>query len=617
MFNPLAVCNCDKDNSSKPPCKYIARWDCDVRIDDNDGKQISHEWLVNADMSFRQLCEFGPAGEYVGCVGDPFTGAVTDFRTIEANAYWPYACTISQRYNLQTRGAASAAAFAFVRSMVRWTLIITGSLPTLTHSNGLQYVGIGKWDCFGPNTLTQVANTAAAAQARIPKRVCITPEIVTAVPRPQCCNNFFQATFVQSINYRNTVIEAQRLEFLPIPVVQPGYVCEYFAQIKIYGHVLNSFSGIDELFFAGERGWSVDFNRSTPHVRLSIVSPMNAGAASKALLRLIVFASGAGDTFEVVYRCTSMNCQGGIFTLETNAVGFPEKLAVVSHSTYYSEVDDQGVCSQGNCVDVEWEASRPTYLSEPLRLRCCDPFCNCAPGSITIICASRGTQIFGGCNVITFCTGGRTGITSPSGPSREYCVSVIATDGSSHTICCVVYCSNGVWRSEWYCDGAFAGVGTGGAVTCCPFSFVQDMPAITCLPGCTGCVAINTDPTCVGISTIPCCDPAGLPATMTVHVYSTCWGNFTCTITNSGGTWGGSCLDGNGDDKLVSFTPGISPCVVQVTPPFKGCIPPDDGVVYATMSAVDCGANPYFTSASIAQSACVCAGMVTNVVVTL
>ncbi len=192
VYNPLFSTRGCVNGNEKPPCKYIARFECDLRRDDNDGTRTSGEWLSQVNMPLRQLCEFGPLGEYVGLIGDPFTGAVTDFHTIENNATFQYACSISQRYNLQGNYPANnTAAFSFLRSLIRWKLLLENHPVTFTRITGEQYA-VDQWDCFGPNTLQLVRNPTN--QTRLPKWLCITPEIVTAVPQKQCCPTFFQVT---------------------------------------------------------------------------------------------------------------------------------------------------------------------------------------------------------------------------------------------------------------------------------------------------------------------------------------------------------------------------------------------------------------------------------------
>jgi len=570
IYNPLFVCGCDKENTVKPPCKYIARFECDVKNDWG-------EWLAQVDMPLRQLCEFGPIGEYVGLVGDPYTGGITNFHNIEGNAYFQYACSISQRYNLQGGYPSdNAATFTFLRSVTRWKLNIATSPMTFVHSSGVKYA-VNSWDCLGPNTLFQVNQSATTgAQQRLPKKICITPEIVTAVPqRGACPNNFFQVT-LPAIEAGQTSIPAQRLEFLPVPsaLVASGFAAEYFAQIKLYGHVHIGFGGggQDAICYSGGgvgAGWSgINNPGGLRLVDLRVVSAMDANRSSSATLGIrYIIDCNAGFTAQAVYSCNAFSCVGGIFRLTNNSPGFPEKFEVKSHGLFYSEADDQGLCPYGNCRDVDWEPSRPTYTNETTRKACCDPFCACAPGTIQIFCPSKGTQKFGGCDGITFCTGGRTGITSPSGPSREYCVTAVATDGSSHTICCVVYCSGSTWKSEWYCDGTYVGAGTNGSQSCCPFTFTQDMPTISCLPGCTGCVAINTDPTCHAVTTVSCCQDT-LPATMTAAIISPCWGTFNITMTGGGSSWTGSAIAPSGDSIVLLFDIDVNssygPCFFTV-----------------------------------------------------
>jgi len=105
------------------------------------------------------------------------------------------------------------------------------------------------------------------------------------------------------------------------------------------------------------------------------------------------------------------------------------------------------------------------YDTEQERIDCCDACCECFSVSVNGDCS--GTPITSSGEA---CTGGRTGLSSPAGVSREYCFNV--NDGyGSHEICLVFYCNGEAWKLDAYCDGVFDSEGVVEDHTCCPLKF--------------------------------------------------------------------------------------------------------------------------------------------------
>lgn len=602
IYNPLFDIGCG--SGVKPPCKYLVRFECNV-IDPKTTLIIAE-----INMPMRQLCEFGPLGQYVAILssfsnstsysqtefpGNQRVGFGTQYSTSA-----PYACTWAERFVAYSQLSDPAGWWANNRASIGWTLntvsrTITDPLGNvtiitadLTHTTGITYrlTARSNWDCFGPNTVyLQDAATWQARYPGLPAFVCITPEITTFVYKVGCAQNCWQAQFPQ-VDATFDHIPAQRLDFIPFDPLQSAFagyqtnrgICNYAARLIHYVSRQPNQGGVEDaneqtVTYAGGTPLSTNIPQLPCVVQLSVMSPMDSGQSVVA--RLFVYylpTSNVGGVATLVYECDNFVSGGGSFSVLTSATGFPRVITLTSHKCVSSEVNDQGLCPSGHCQDPRYPLTRPVvYAAEADRLRCCDPWCACAPGTIKIICTGLGgTQVFGNCLVRdTFCTGGRTGTSGPVGPSREFCVAAIATDGSSHTVCAVAYCSGTAWKIDWYCDGTFQST-TLAVITCCPFTLKANMPTMSCLPGCTGCLAINTQPDCSAVATFPCCDTSTMPTTLTAHVVSTCLGTFNITLTKgtfSGHVaWIGSGVspDANSDELEITFIADTSPCQLRL-----------------------------------------------------
>ncbi len=133
-------------------------------------------------------------------------------------------------------------------------------------------------------------------------------------------------------------------------------------------------------------------------------------------------------------------------------------------------------------------------------------------GTISFACSGGGLQT---CQA-NYCTGGRTGVESPAGPSRQAICHFNDSLGVSHEIAVVIYCvAGGDWKADWYCDGHFDGTITLTS-TCCPSSGSGPAPPLSCID-CSGCMSFGgggctPPPTPPPTPPNDCCGP--IPATL-------------------------------------------------------------------------------------------------------
>ena len=624
IYNPLFDIGC-----GKPPCKYIVHFECNLFDPSNRTIQIAE-----VNMPMRQLCEFGPTGQYVAIRVVQAIVTSTQFSSIETDGMLPplsfgqssaYACTWAERSvrASQTPGAwwtsARAAIGWTLETVMRTVTDVVGNATIiqadLTHSTGMTYrlKARSNWDCFGPNTLyLQDAATWQARYPGLPAFVCITPEITTAVYQPLCCPNCFQANFPQ-VDSTFDHIPAQRLDFIPFnpgalpfqPYATNSGVCNYAATLIHYAsRVADASAEANDqtVLYAGQ-----------PYlpVQLSVLSPMNTGLSSVARLYVYYLPTGnIGGLATLIYECPNFTCNGGgDFSVTASAAGFPRVITLTSHKCVSSETNDQGLCPSSHCLDPRYPIARVAgYGTEALRLAACDPWCSCMPGRVVTFDAFYGLQQFGvNCNdglvnrtpFTGFCIGGRTGLDAGTRPSRELCGEILwSGDGTARHICCVAYVnSSGVWKSDWYCEGTYVAT-TDCRLTCCPMTLKSTMPAMSCLPGYVGCMAVNTKYDCGPVDG-NCCPLANFPATMTVHFVSTCLGTFNVTVTQAGSTWTGSGTDAFADPVTVSFSLTAAPC--HLTLSVNGGAP-----AIFTLTVISCS-PPSFSSSitgAISGSSC-------------
>lgn len=140
------------------------------------------------------------------------------------------------------------------------------------------------------------------------------------------------------------------------------------------------------------------------------------------------------------------------------------------------------------------------YDTKENRNACCDPCCDCIPGRLKITCDG----ITYSCTS-QFCVGGRTGVQSPKGPSRELCCEL-----NGKQICAVAYCDGTNWLVDIYCDGVFQNTNIATVVNCCPLAFFFTF-GLSCMD-CQGCGTVG-DTSCDPPEPEVCCPCEDLPAT--------------------------------------------------------------------------------------------------------
>lgn len=198
----------------------------------------------------------------------------------------------------------------------------------------------------------------------------------------------------------------------------------------------------------------------------------------------------------------SINCNGNntlTLTSSGTAHNLPAKLCVYPTQDYPCCCD--GATSSGGCFVID-----PCYADPADRCACCDKCCEDLPVTVTLTCSGVTSTYSGNAT-----TGGRTGINSPAGPSREFCFT-----HSGHEICLVLYCDGTSWQLDVYCDGGFESNGTVSAHTCCPlhFSFTFNLTCVSC-SGC-GCGGFAECPEC---EVSVCCE--GAPSTLYLTIDTT------------------------------------------------------------------------------------------------
>lgn len=620
LVSPSCCASCP--GGQKPPCCYVAHMPCRLTYQGelltysggyiNNG--VNAYQLVNNgyatalqnNIFLRPICEFQNA-----CV---FRSLVYNrYQEVSSTGISPYsghntACTWSERLE-------GYATQAEINALARWSLDITTGV--FTHPCGIRYAlptGTA-WNCYGPNTLVlacpptnqrwyglaqgtggngnQPCVDWSIAIPGLPKTLCITPAISTRIAQDACCKNCFKFDLPAG----NTAhIPAQTITFLPVQNLNAtGGACGYEASVIDDG----SASGISIIY--GDSRFSSMF--------LRVATPMNTGLASQAQISFTYANNGTGG---VVYTCNSLTCSGGTFTFTSGDTSFPPTITLTATKCIWPENDNQGpcpaICGTETANDGGSDGSaghQGDYITEALRCGCCDPFCDCIPGELKIFCGTHVSRYktcpdqSGAVNGVKWCKGGRTGVGSHGGPSREACFGIYDTTNTFHTICVVIYCTTGsAWQIDWYCDGTYVSTNTG-AVTCCPLTIKATMPTISCLSGCTGCIGVNTTADCVAVDN-NCCPLANFNNTMVAHFVSTCLGTFSITITKAGTTWTGSGVDAFGDPVTVKFLLTMAPCHLTIEVNNSGLS------ATITLTVVSC-TPPSFTgsiTSSIAGSGC-------------
>ena len=601
-FNPTCYTLPD---GSKPPCKYIARFECpvscngvsitgtgtsftDVFQSTSDLGSSIPDSPVDPDIWLRPFCEFRNAQLYVA------TTSQVPFGDLGVGCSW------LDRISSSENGVANQDAITQFKTLVVWTLDTAATPVTLTHVLGWTYQQkkTETWNPFGPNTLwltDQTANDKCTTVSgghnsdKMPNFVCITPAVTRYVPEDNSCDNCFSITLPKITPTSTTIltsIPAQTANFRPVPKAFFGnlikgkcaYVANLLEGVSFYESYVNA-------------------------VWIDVAGGLDNGQTSSARLFFIPWTA--------TYECKYFQCGvDNVFTLATNNPGAPQTLTVKSHPCYINEINDKGMCvpCDGQSSTRLYQTDITPYNNEKNRCACCDPYCKCMNGTIRLVCSGH-VYDHKGC----FCQGGRTGVASPVGPSREFCSTFDIGDGTgSHTICVVAYCvDGGAWKTDWYCDGAFQSTATCGS-TCCPLAaWTTSQVNLNCI-NCKGCISIQSDPQCVAPE--PCCPIAKIPATLTAAFVSTGMGTFSVTLTKGGSTWTGTGTTGNGDPCSVLFTPGsgVNGCDCELGISCYGtggiifclnvvsCSPPSY-TGSATGSAGPCGGN-FFSSHTVTLS---------------
>lgn len=487
VFNPLCCTACD--GGVKPPCCYVMLFECAVYCPPLDsGNPVL---IANPGQVLRPLCPWVKPCQFVA------PAAANKFPSDFSND-WLDGCTWSQRNGFVGTGG-SVAGFDYQRALsnVGWTLDIAVSPVTLSHVSGIVYQqdDAVAWQCFFSNTLKLQPGEPSCSS--LPQFVCIQPCLTTSQPQPQCCQNCFGVDLPDMSAYG---IPAQSLQFLPTGSgirgsagLQIGANCVYQSRV-----ICNqSTNGIGQAYLYAQ-------------------TPMNGGAPSQAWLEIDYFTGGtfapdgtiANLAFptSVVFYCPDFTCSGGQFNVWTN----PNFLApwgtlnVYSTVCVNSENDDYAACPPSTCVGQKSipDSRRQLYASEFARCSCTDDWCEVLPGGVTLfVNAVTGlstitqdscpqNQGHGGFQKTT-----NTVVGMPSGPVREQCVTINGVTGS-HTMCVRIYCQNGAWNMELYCDGTYFSTIGITISSQCPTKGNAPIPAI---PGCDvigGCIGFNQSPSC-------------------------------------------------------------------------------------------------------------------------
>ncbi len=175
------------------------------------------------------------------------------------------------------------------------------------------------------------------------------------------------------------------------------------------------------------------------------------------------------------------------------------------------------------------------YESAEDRCNCCDNCCDGLPVSVVLTCAGTRYSYSGLAE-----PGGRTGVNSPAGVSREFC---FTHDG--HEICLVFYCDGTAWQLDSYCDGSYEGPGTVSNHTCCPLRFSFAFP-LSCVY-CSGCGCAGDTSTCPECEEPDCCCPTYIvPTSLTATLYDSSNVQLcSYPIIKVGDTWSGSATCGS------------------------------------------------------------------------
>lgn len=160
---------------------------------------------------------------------------------------------------------------------------------------------------------------------------------------------------------------------------------------------------------------------------------------------------------------------------------------------------------------------RVTYDSAAVQCACKDPGCDCIPEFMCLTCDGDKE-----CCTGNACVGGRVGVVSPSGPSRELCCTLLGV-----LVCGVWYCSGGQWKVDIYCNGVLITTNDISHEGC---PLVLGSTAFSGCVDCEGCVGEDCDPDPPpGVTTTCCGEPT--PETLTASItYS---GGCTCPATST------------------------------------------------------------------------------------
>ena len=250
-FNPTCYTLPD---GSKPPCKYIARFECpvscngvsitgtgtwftDVFQSTSDLGSSIPDSPVDPDIWLRPFCEFRNAQLYVA------TTSQVPFGDLGVGCSW------LDRISSSENGVANQDAITQFKTLVVWTLDTAATPVTLTHVLGWTYQQkkTETWNPFGPNTLwltDQTANDKCTTVSgghnsdKMPNFVCITPAVTRYVPEDNSCDNCFSITLPKITPTSTTIltsIPAQTANFRPVPKAFFGNLikgkCAYVANL--------------------------------------------------------------------------------------------------------------------------------------------------------------------------------------------------------------------------------------------------------------------------------------------------------------------------------------------------------------------------------------------------
>lgn len=498
LDNPSCYQGC---GGSKPPCAYFVHFECNIYC---NGLLTGKEPVI-----LRSNCEFAAdddLGKYVGRADGKL-----DFTGFQDGCSW-----------VDRLGGAITA---------EWTLDLKDG-PSLTHLIGYRYKAIAAWDCFGPNTMKLVdepylkiisdpagpvlISVNPVTCPALPTLICVTPPITRKNFRSTCCPNCFQI-YLPEVDA--LLIPEQVVSLLPegnfgIGTSERGFSCVFLA-----GYVNHTtVNGIGPGRLPIQLGYANDTNGNPTQAQVDIEVMYQGGATGIS-----------------TYLCRQFSCDGGDFVQIAGDFTMPPTLTVTAQDCVSSENDDQGPCNDSSAI-------RPGYGNEDERCECCDPFCQCAPGVISIYCTTFGWQeVCSGPSL--FCTGGPSGKQTHSGPTRQLCCDIYDSTTippeHKHQVCAAFYCSQGTWVADWYLDGTF--VDTAPLSTlCCPMRGFGLMPDLGI--GCTGCISINSGGGCGPPPPSVCCNDSDEPGTCHITITSTCavLNGLTCTMTRLGShTWSG------------------------------------------------------------------------------